>query len=183
MSDLDLVVRRLLPDPASFSNELWARYLEQFDGRAILFAGVRLPPAYFGSRVIVTEETEGTDGSVYPAAEYVLYEERLPPVHQEHIKTHELAHIALGHTTLVVSPEELESLLLDQQFVNRFPALCCRASGPNRSTESYLVRDDEAERLTRLIYQRVLLARQQQSVRRHSSQHDLDRELRRLGLD
>ena len=183
MSDLDLVLRRLLPDPASFSNELWARHLEQFEGRAILFTGVCLPPAYFGSRVIVTEETEGTDGSVYPAAEYVLYEQRLPPVHQEHIKTHELAHIALGHTTLTVSPEELETLLLNQQMATRFPTLCCRASSPIHSTEDYLLRDGEAERLTRLIYQRVLLARQQQSVRRHSSHQDLDRELRRLGLD
>ena len=182
MTDLELVLHRLLPDPVSFSNDLWARHLEQFEGRAILFTGVRLPPGYFGSRIIVAEETEGMDGNVYPAAEYVLYEQRLPSVHQEHIKTHELAHIALGDTTLVVSPEELEHLLSDQQMAARFPTLCCRASGPSRSTEDYLVRDGEAERLTRLIYQRVLLSRQQQSVRRHSSHQDLDRELRRLGL-
>ena len=183
MTDLDLVLRRLLPDPDSFSNETWSRRLEKFEGRAIFFAGICLPPSYFGGRVIVTEETEGADGTLYPAAEYILYERRLPPVHQEHIKTHELAHTALGHSTLVVSPEELEQLLTDQQIATPFTRLCCRASGPSQSAESYVIRDGEAERLTRLIYQRVLLARQQQRVRRHSSQQDLDRELRRLGLD
>jgi len=175
------VIRRLLPDPASFSNETWARRLEEFEGRAIFFVGICLPPSYFGGRVIVAEETASADGTLYPAAEYILYERRLPAVHQEHIKTHELAHIALGHPTLVVSPTELESLLQDQQLATRFPSLCCRAS--NRAPESYLVRDGDAERLTRLIYQRVLLARQQQRVRHHSSHQDLDRELRRLGLD
>ncbi len=45
------------------------------------------------------------------------------------------------------------------------------------------MRDGEAERLTRIIYQRVLLARQKQRVSRHSSHQDLDRELTRLGLD
>jgi len=183
LTDLDLVLRRLLPDPDSFSNESWARRLEEFEGRAILFVGVSLPPSYFGSRVIVAEETEGTDGTLYPAAEYILYEQRLPPVHREHIKTHELAHMALGHPTLVVSAEELETLFTDQQIAHRFPILCCRASSPSRFPAAYGVRDGEAERLTRIIYQRVLLARQQQRVSRHSSQQDLDRELQRLGLD
>jgi hypothetical protein len=183
LTDIDLILRRLLPDPDSFSNETWARRLEEFEGRAILFAGIRLPPSYFGGRVIVTEETEGANGTLYPAAEYILYEQRLPSVHREHIKTHELAHMALGHSTLVVSPTELEKLFTEEQIATRFPNLCCRASSPSRSAESYLVRDGEAERLTRLIYQRVLLTRQQQRVRRHSSHQDLDRELRRLGLD
>ncbi len=183
MSDLDWVLRKLLPGPESFSNEAWARRLEEFEGRAILFAGIRLPPGYFGARVIVTEGTEATDGTLYPAAEYILYEERLPPVHQEHIKTHELAHMALGHPTLVASPEELAQILADQQLATRFPNLCCRASSPNHSDESYLAVDGAAERLTRIIYQRALLAKQQQRVRRHSSHQDLDRELRRLGLD
>jgi len=183
LSNLDWVLRSLLPDPEAFSNASWARQLEEFEGRAILFAGIRLPTGYFGARVIIPEETEAADGTLYPAAEYILYEERLPPVHQEHIKTHELAHMALGHSTLVASSDELTKILTDQELTRRFPSLCCRASSPSRSPASYLVVDGEAERLTRIIYQRVLLARQQQRVRRHSSHQDLDRELRRLGLD
>ncbi len=183
MTDIEWVLRRLLPDPEGFSNETWARRLEDFEGRAILFVGVSLPPSYFGSRIIVTEETEGADGRLYPTAEYVLYEQRLPPVHREHIKTHELAHAALGHPTLVLSGEELEALFANPRIEERLRSVCCRASSPGRSPEPYLMRDGEAERLTRIIYQRVLLARQKRRVSRHSSHQDLDRELRRLGLD
>jgi hypothetical protein len=46
-----------------------------------------------------------------------------------------------------------------------------------------LIRDQDAERLTRLIYQRILLSRQQRRWRRNSSQNDLDDFFHRLGID
>lgn len=172
----------LVPDPEHFSTENWARRLEQFESRSIHFVGLRLPPGCFGGCIIVTEETEGLGGVRYPATEYVVYANDLPATHREHVLAHELSHITLGHPTVVLSPEQFANWSPNSILSVTTPYFSCRASDTTHSS-SRLETDQEAERLTRLIYQRVLLARQRAGLRRYSSQQDFERGLRRLGID
>ena len=172
----------LVPDPEHFSTENWARRLEQFESRSILFVELSLPPGCFGGCIIVTEETEGLGGIRYPTTEYVIYASGLPPAHREHVLAHELAHITLGHPTVVLSPEEFTNWNPRSVFSTNTPYFSCRASDPTNSSPR-LVLDQEAERLTRLIFQRVLLVRHAAGLGRYSSQEDFERGLRRLGID
>ncbi len=183
MADFELVMRRLVPDAEHFSAPAFARRLEKFDGRAIFFVGLTLPPGYFGARIVVSEETENSEGLIYPAAEYVFFSDRLLPAHREHVKIHELAHIALGHPTLVLSATDLDDLAASPPTLSKFSDLCCRAADPRHFSTLGLARDQEAERLARLIYQRIFLTKQRQGLARHSSQQDLELGLQRLGID
>jgi hypothetical protein len=181
MSQLDFALT-LVPDPEHFSTETWVRRLEQFESRVILFVGLRLPPGCFGGCIIVTEESESLDGIRYPATEYVVYANDLPAAHREHVLAHELAHITLGHPTVVLSPEQFASWSPHSILSVATPHFSCRASDTIHPS-ARLAMDQEAERLTRLIYQRVLLARQRAGLGRYSSQQDFERGLRRLGID
>lgn len=181
MSRFDFALT-LVPDPEHFSTENWVRRLEQFEGRSIHFVGLRLPPGCFGGCIIVTEETEGRDGIQYPVTEYVVYANDLPAAHREHVLAHELSHITLGHPTVVLSPEQFATWTPNSLLSMPDPYFACRASDTTHSS-TWLEIDQEAERLTRLIYQRVLLARQRAGLSRYSSQQDFERGLRRLGID
>ncbi len=118
------------------------------------------------------------------AEAYVCYGTSLPPAHQEHIKTHELAHIALGHPMPVLKPKRLHAIMRDPtKAIGLAQEICCRANDPRRATNEQLMRDQEAERLTRLIYQHMLVDRHKRRLERNSSQDDLDNFLHRLGID
>lgn len=183
MADFELVIPRLVPDVEHFSAEAFARRLEKFEGRAIYFVALPLPRGHFGARIIVIGETENHEGVIYPAGEYVIYADWLPPVHREHVKTHELAHIALGHPTLTLTSDELELVAENPERLARLYTICCRALTPDGADETQVLRDQEAEDLTRIIYQRVLDARHRRSLTRYSSQEDYEHAFRRLGLD
>ncbi|MBI5029066.1 MAG: hypothetical protein HZB51_00965 [Chloroflexi bacterium] len=178
-SQVAMALDRLVPSPEEFSIEAWARLLEKFEHRSIQFVGVDLPAGYFGACIIVEEESVGVSGVLYPITEYVVYSNCLPPSHREHVKAHELAHIALGHSTLVLSPTE---------FVNWNPssephsAFCWRAScasDPSRKLQN----DQEAELLTRRVFQRVFAWQQKVGFRQRSSLQKLESALWRSQID
>jgi hypothetical protein len=57
-----------------------------------------------------------------------------------------------------------------------------RASSAGRIESAREAQDQDAELLTRLIYQQVLTTRQKQRVQFSSSQADLDQVFRRMGI-
>ena len=176
ITDLDLALRLLPSDLADFGPAQFAARLEQMEGRVIRFAPLAMPPGYFGLRLIVSEEEQ-------PAEEYVFYASHLPAAHQEHIKTHELAHVALGHPTLIMTPNEVDEIRQDPvRMTSLLIEISCRANDPHQFDRARLARDQDAERLTRMIYQRRLIARQLKNWCSNSSQADLDGLLRRMGI-
>jgi len=181
VSKVERALTRLVPSPEEFSIETWASLLEKFEERAIQFVGLDLPPGYFGACIIVTEASEGVGRVWYPLTEYIVYSNDLAPIHREHVKAHELAHIALGHPTLILSPEEFVNCSPELIHCRSLSHLCCRAADPH--DQASFVRDDEdAEMLTRLVYQRVLVARQHRGLRQQSSQEEFERGIQRLGI-
>jgi hypothetical protein len=173
---------RLVPQPEDFSFEAWALALEHFESRAIRWVEMPLPPGYFGGCIVVAQEGEGYDGVRYPTTEFVISASGLAPALREHVRAHELAHIALGHPTVTLSEEQFANWAPDRAVPEHTPYFACRAADPRRASPR-LARDQQAEELTRRIEQRVLLARQRVGLHQYSSQQDLDRGLERLGLE
>ncbi len=177
MADLDLVFARLVPPPEDFSIDAWARRLEHFEGRAIFFLAFDFPPGFFGARIIVDEPTSGPDDVVFPMAEYIFFADSLSPVHTEHVKAHELAHIALGHPTLVLPAGVWHEPSILTESVERNAHVCCRAA---IDTQAVALNpdpiDQQAEDLTRMVYERVL------TYRRLQSGSALEQKLQHLGI-
>ncbi len=180
MVDLDLeeTLDLFVPDPEmlDFSIETLAHRVEEMEARPIRFVPADLEVYLFGARVLVAAPDK--------VIESIVYNEKLPAFHRNHVKVHELAHAMLGHPTLIVRQEELDWLLQNvSEAASLWPEISCRASDPRQFSGERLIRDQDAERLTRLIYQRILLSRQQKRWRRNSSQDDLDDFFHRLGID
>jgi hypothetical protein len=80
---------------------------------------------------------------------YICYQPGLPPWHEDHTKTHELCHVAAGHTTLPIGDQGVEIFIkcLGQQTCE---GMQLRASlfGANPTN------DDIAEAMACLIYER-----------------------------
>ena len=180
LSPVELALE-LVPGPKDFTLEGWAQQLEQFESRAIRFVEMPLPPGCFGGCIVVIQEAEGRDGTRYPATEFVIVATGLAPALREHVQAHELAHIALGHPTVVLSQEQFANWTLHRAVPADTPYFACRAADPRRATPR-LTLDQQAEELTRRIEQRVLLARQGAGLRRYSSQQDLESAWRRAKL-
>ncbi len=168
----------LLPsDLSDFDSTQFAALLERAEGRVIRLIPRQLPAGLFGMRFIVQQKNQ-------PPEEYVFYDVNLPPAHQEHIRTHELAHIALGHPTRVMTPKQMAALLRNSaRFSENLKEISCRADDPQELDAAQLDRDQDAEKLTRVIYQRRLSARQKKHWSRNSSQDDLDDLFHHLGID
>lgn len=67
-----------------------------------------MPSGYFGAR----GATEHCD--------YIIYERNTPPIHQDHIKCHELAHILAGHPTGVIDPDAPIGQILLNVILNQY---------------------------------------------------------------
>jgi hypothetical protein len=84
----------------------------------------------------------------YARADYIVYEQRTTPLHQEQIVLHEVGHLVCGHT----SPEVPEDAGLRHVFPNLDPGMVRRVLGRSAySTEE----EAEAEMLATLILERV----------------------------
>src|ERR671937_3224866 len=65
-SNIQLVLNQLAPNLAQYSPEAFAQRLEEFEGRAIWFCPVSMPPGYFGARIVVYDKR-------HPAEDYIFY--------------------------------------------------------------------------------------------------------------
>ncbi len=175
--DPEKTLEFVLPDLETFdfSIERLAQRVEEAQAKPIYFMQMDLGRYLFGARVMVA-----MPGQV---VEYVICNEKLPAFHRDHVKVHEMAHIMLGHPTLLLHTQELNWLLQNApEAATLWPEICCRASDPRQFSGARLARDQDAERLTRLLYQRLLLSRQKNRWHRNSSQADLDDLFSRLGV-
>jgi hypothetical protein len=87
-------------DYADFSIERLARWLEQKRGREIHFTAHEFSSLGISGLWAADE-----------SCEYVCYELCTSAVRQDHIKLHELSHIALGHTTVDIGDRDVRSFL------------------------------------------------------------------------
>jgi hypothetical protein len=67
-----------------------------------------MPTGYFGARVAT------------PCCDYIIYERNTPPIHQDHIKCHELAHILARHRTGVIDLDAPIGQILLSVVVNHY---------------------------------------------------------------
>lgn len=143
----------LVPDGEGFTIENWARVLESFLHKKIQFVELPLPKGFFGARIILLP----TEGAVETRpVEIVITSRGLIPLMQEHVRAHELAHITLGHQTVMLTPQQLLDLKGDISAVCQCPGATCRAVEPECLSGPVLERDIMAETLARLAEQRYI---------------------------
>lgn len=143
----------LVPDGASFSIENWAQQLESFLFKKIQFVELPLPKGFFGARIILLPTADAAETR---PVEIVITSKGLMPLMQDHVRAHELAHIALGHETIRLTPQQLLDLKGDISAVCHCPGATCRAVEPERLSKAVLERDIMAETLARLAEQRYI---------------------------
>ena len=124
-------------DFSRFTLEGFARWLEHWRGRRILFVPWPMPPTLFGAWL-----TGGED-------DYVFYEEHTLPIHQAHIQLHEMAHMLCGHPAVRIDALLAQTLLRQTEMGAAVHELLLRSS---HTDEIEL----EAETLAALIQEQAL---------------------------
>ena len=79
--------------------EGFAHWLERVRERPIVFVPRHMPATVFGAWIFAAD------------TDYVFYETDTPPLHQAHIRLHEMAHMLLGHPTVQVDAQKTHALL------------------------------------------------------------------------
>ena len=98
-----------------FDLESFVRCVEKQRGRRIDFFATDFPAGYDGAWITAKDEP----------VEYICYDRTLSPLHQVHVKLHELGHIICGHQTLPLSQDEMAQLLANGGDLS---AVLCRAN-------------------------------------------------------
>lgn len=94
---LERILSSLKYDFRHFTMADFIARIEGQTGRRIHFVSWAMPRKVFGA---------WTSG---PDEDYIFFSERLPPLLQNHVQLHEIAHILCGHkTTTIEKPQDLE---------------------------------------------------------------------------
>ncbi len=141
----------LVPDGKEFSIPSWTQRLESFLYKKIHFVEFPLPAGFFGARAVLIPSPRAQDSR---PIEIVITAAGLLPIMAEHVRAHELAHITLGHQTVILTPKQLMDLQGDISRLCRWPGATCRAVDPERDAVPHLERDVMAETLARLAEKR-----------------------------
>lgn len=96
----ETLVANLAFDLRRFSTQELVTWLETTRERKFLFFSGPMPPGMYG--VWFSDRD-------YPC-EYVFFDRTLSPLHQRHVKLHEIAHFLFGHPTQKVGKRDLEAL-------------------------------------------------------------------------
>ena len=174
--NIELLFRNLGADWASITPEEFAAQVEELHGIHIEFVEMPLPRGYFGACMVVVEEEESPTG-------FVFYAPKLQPTQREHVKMHEVAHIALQHNIVIASYEQLEKIQRNPKLLTESNlTIACRATNSSGKRSKRQTQEDEAELLTRLIFEQRFLTRQKNHLARASSLEYTDEALRRMGI-
>lgn len=174
--NIELLFRNLPHDWANITSEEFAAQVETLHGIRIEFVEMPLPRGYFGACMVVVESEEMPIG-------FVFYAPNLQPAQREHVKTHEVAHLALRHNTVIASYNELERISKNPGLLVKSDiTIACRATTHPDALNERQRQENEAELLTRLIYERRFKSRQAEHLERASSLADTDEALRRMGI-
>ncbi len=141
----------LVPDGKEFSIHSWTQRLESFLYKKIQFVELPLPAGFFGARAVLIPSSRAHDSR---PIEIVITAAGLLPIMAEHVRAHELAHITLGHQTVILTAQQLMDLQGDISTLCRWPGATCRAVDPERDAVPHLERDVMAETLARLAEKR-----------------------------
>ncbi len=175
---IQAVLKHFPSDQVDVSPQSFAEWIEEFHSQKIRFVPTPLPAGLFGCCFVFTAPDDD-----FPTA-MVVYNSNLSPVHQVHVQMHVLAHLALAHPTWTGTDADMEVLFQDPtrliQLVREFS---CRVTTKQLIDGSRTPQDQEAELLTRLIFQRGSVARRERQLKHISSQADLDEALRRMGIE
>ncbi len=174
--NIELLFQNLPHDWASITPEELAAQVEELHGIHIEFVEMPLPRGYFGACMVVIEEEESPTG-------FVFYAPKLQPTQREHVKMHEVAHIALQHNTVIASYAQLEKIQRNPALLTESNlTIACRATNSLSKRTKRHTQEDEAELLTRLIFEQRFLTRQKNHFARASSLEYTDEALRRMGI-
>lgn len=174
--NIELLFQNLRDDWANSTPEELAAQVEQLHGIHIEFVELPLPRGYFGACMVVVAEDEMPTG-------FVFYAPKLQPTQREHVKMHEVAHIALHHNTVIASYEQLAQIQRNPALLTASNlTIACRATNSLQSRSKQQTQEDEAELLTRLIFEQRFLTRQKNHLARASSLEYTDEALRRMGI-
>jgi hypothetical protein len=119
-------------DFGRFTLDGFARWLARRRGREIVFVPWAMPPNLSGAWVA----GDGRDD--------IFFDQDTQPIHQTHIKLHEMAHILCDHPTVQVEPEQ--ALLVADPAISR---VLLRSTHSDRE-------EQEAETLATLIQEQIL---------------------------
>ena len=174
--NIELLLKNLGEDWTNISPEELAQRVEALHGMQIEFFEMPMPKNYFGACMVVVEEEISATG-------FVFYAPNLNATLKSHVKTHEVAHLALGHNTVVLSFEELEKIQHHPELLlSSDKTIACRAMTASPNLSRKYLQEQEAENLTRTIYDKHFAARQRQHLEHASSYDDMDEALHRMGI-
>ena len=123
----------------TFTIDSFVSWINQSRGRKIFFVPWPMPGTIFGVWIMTATN------------DYIFYDKETPPVHQVHIKLHELAHILCGHETLLLTKEKLAEMVRDQTVAT---SVLMEATQRDMTQEKEI--EQEAETLSSLIQEQVL---------------------------
>lgn len=170
----------LVPSGAEFSIARWTERLEAFLCKKIYFLELPLPAGYFGARVSALPARGARQSR---PIEVVVTAAGLVPIMREHVTAHELAHITLGHRTVILTARQLLDLRADISTLCWHSGATCRVADPAREQEPQFKRDMMAETLARLAEKRHMEVRLRSQAAGFSSDAAMDRLIRSLSGD
>lgn len=97
-----------VPPCGEFTPERWAAALERRDYKRFQFLKIPLPPPIFGARLLVFPDS---DAPLARPIELIILSRDMNPATLLQTQTHELAHAALGHSTVALQRGELTHML------------------------------------------------------------------------
>ena len=141
----------LVPEGQTFSIATWTQRLESFLYIKIPFFALPLPAGFFGARAVLLPNSRVQNSR---PIEIVITAAGLLPIMAEHVRAHELAHITLGHQTVILTSQQFIDLQGDISTICQCPGATCRAVDPARDALPHVQRDVMAETLARLAEKR-----------------------------
>lgn len=175
-----------VPTCGEYTPEKWATALEQRDYKRFVFLCIPLPPSIFGARLISFPDSNASDDR---PIDLIIVSRDLGSMTALHTKTHELAHAALGHPTVILnefdiahlsqsdSPETWERVLSQPtpEFLKRFHH--------DGQTERIKAQDRDAEQLAQQILAREIWFFQQTKNARSFGRESFEQVGRSLGIE
>lgn len=172
LAHIQQALETLVPPADEFSIANWVQRLESFLYKKILLTELPLPAGFFGARAILLPNRGAREQR---PIEIVITAAGLMPIMREHVLAHELAHITLGHQTVLLTPQQFMDLRADISALCRCPGATCRAVDPERETQPQLERDVVAETLARLAEKRHMELQIRNRAQGNSSDAAMDR--------
>lgn len=162
----------LVPFGSEFSIAKWTQQLEAFLYKRIHFVELPLPAGFFGARAILLPDAGARETR---PVEIVITAAGLMPLMREHVQAHELAHITLGHQTVLLTAQQFMALRADVSALCLWPGATCRAVDPERDAFVHVERDVMAETLARLAEKRWMELQIRNRATGNSSDAAIDR--------